>query len=74
MSDVPKIGKREMEALADCVRYVDRGLNYWWREASMKKLIANGFVALVHHRTMPQSFAPTAAGRAALAKARGETP
>ena len=39
--------KREKEALQECARY-PKG-RYCWREASMKKLEAKGFVEKVSH-------------------------
>jgi hypothetical protein len=63
---LPKLGKREFEALVECVDMTSRGYLYFWREASMKKLAAHGFVELRPNEHAARSWVPTEAGRTAL--------
>jgi hypothetical protein len=49
MSDLPRIGPNELDALGEIVRWQSQGLGrtrpfVWWRKASMLKLAVHGLV------------------------------
>lgn len=44
MSVDVKLTNNQMDALLECARYVHRRQDYWWREASMKRLAEHGLV------------------------------
>lgn len=70
----PKLTKAHREALAELIRYTDRGQRYWWRRASMRSLLYSGLVEVsrVGSNERLNEYLPTPAGRAALSPSSTE--
>lgn len=66
----PKLGKRELKALAECFEMTGRGHLYRWKPASMSKLAAAGLVVVQYNRFASDSWVLTEAGRRVLADAK----
>ena len=65
-NDLPKLGAREWDALADIAAYPG---NYYWRPKSMARLAQHGYVARSDGYRIP-AYGITHAGREALAEYR----
>jgi len=65
MMAVIEMTGRMREALAECIEYTDQKRLYWWRKASMKKLVELGLAENGHSRC----FLPTQAGRDYITRA-----
>lgn len=51
MSEKPKLTKRHITALRECVEWQSKNRSYWWRQKSMVDLEVHGFV-----RSSPSAF------------------
>jgi len=64
------VTKNMREALAECLTYKSRGQQYFWRVASMKKLLELGYVKESYRGIEARRrYEPTAAGIAYLGRA-----
>jgi len=55
---VIEMTKRMRDALAECVEYADRNDRYWYRKASMERLVLLGYATWQR-----DYYVPTQAGR-----------
>lgn len=71
----PVVALRELQALAECIRYASTGQDYYFRQSSMRKLEVSGLVhrRIGHETHRVPAWLPTPAGleRHAAALAEG---